>query len=59
LFGGIHHQALNSPVISGAALRAHRIAIAACFVFQREISHSVFWDFFDSIDPKRMSCRKR
>jgi hypothetical protein len=27
------------------------MAIAACFVFQREISRSVFWDFFDSIDP--------
>ena len=25
------------------------MAIAACFVFQREISRSVFWDFFDSI----------
>jgi hypothetical protein len=29
------------------------MAIAACFVFQREISRSVFWDFFDSIDPFR------
>jgi hypothetical protein len=27
------------------------MAIAACFVFQREISRSVFWDFFDSIGP--------
>jgi hypothetical protein len=27
------------------------MAIPACFVFQREISRSVFWDFFDSIDP--------
>jgi hypothetical protein len=34
---------------SGAAQKAHRIAIAACFVSQREISRSVFWDFFDSI----------
>jgi hypothetical protein len=25
------------------------MAIVACFVFQREISRSVFWDFFDSI----------
>jgi hypothetical protein len=25
------------------------MAIAACFVFQREISRFVFWDFFDSI----------
>jgi hypothetical protein len=29
------------------------MAIVACFVFQREISRSVFWDFFDSIDPLR------
>jgi hypothetical protein len=29
------------------------MAIPACFVFQREISRSVFWDFFDSIDPER------
>jgi hypothetical protein len=29
------------------------MAIAACFVFQREISRSVFCDFFDSIDPNR------
>jgi hypothetical protein len=29
------------------------MAIAAYFVFQREISRSVFWDFFDSIDPNR------
>jgi hypothetical protein len=27
------------------------MAIAACFVFPREISRSVFWDFFDSIGP--------
>jgi hypothetical protein len=29
------------------------MAIAACFVFQREISRSVFWDFFDSIGQIR------
>jgi hypothetical protein len=29
------------------------MAIAACFVFQREISRSVFWDFFDSIGQTR------
>jgi hypothetical protein len=29
------------------------MAIAACFVFQREISRSVFWDFFDSIGHGR------
>jgi hypothetical protein len=27
------------------------MAIAACFAFQREISLSVLWGFFDSIDP--------
>jgi hypothetical protein len=31
------------------------MATAAYFVFQREIGRSVFWDFFDSIDPKRTS----
>ena len=51
LFGGIHHQAVNSPVTSLVELRAHRMVIAACFIFRREISRSVFWDFFDSIDP--------
>jgi hypothetical protein len=55
LFGGIHHQAANSPVISVMALKVHRIAIAACFVFLREISRSACWDFFDSIDPFRKS----
>jgi hypothetical protein len=34
-------------------LKAHRMAIAACFVFRREISRSVFWDFFDSIGRKQ------
>jgi hypothetical protein len=29
------------------------MAIAACFVFQRETSRSVFWDFFDSIGQNR------
>jgi hypothetical protein len=29
------------------------MAIAACFAFQREISSSVLWDFFYSIDPTR------
>jgi hypothetical protein len=37
------------------ALKVHRIAIAACFVFLREISRSACWDFFDSIDPFRKS----
>jgi hypothetical protein len=31
------------------------MAIAACFVFPREISRSVFWDFFDSIGQTRTS----
>jgi hypothetical protein len=30
----------------------HRMAIGACFVFRRKFSRSVFWDFFDSIDPE-------
>ena len=33
------------------------MAIAACFVFQREISRSVFWDFYDSMDPNEKSRR--
>jgi hypothetical protein len=33
------------------------MAIVACFVFQREISRSVFWDFFDSIRQTRKSSR--
>jgi hypothetical protein len=33
------------------------MAIGPCFVFQREISRSVFWDFFDSIGPER-KCKK-
>jgi hypothetical protein len=45
LFGGTRRQAANSPVTSVVELRAHRMSIAACFVFQREISRSVFWDF--------------
>jgi hypothetical protein len=38
------------------------MAIAACFVFRREISRSVFWDFFDKYRPKATStkrCRSR
>jgi hypothetical protein len=42
LFGGIHRQVVNSPVTSVVELRAHRMAIAACFVFQQEISRSIF-----------------
>jgi hypothetical protein len=38
-------------------LRGHRMAIAACFAFQREISSSVLRDFFDSIDPNRRFIR--
>ena len=50
---GDRRQAVNSPATSVVELRAYRMAIAACFVFQREISRSVFRDFFDSIDPTR------
>jgi hypothetical protein len=50
LLGGTRRWAVNSPATSVVELRAYRMAIAACFVFQREISRSVFWDFFDSID---------
>jgi hypothetical protein len=55
LFGGILCQATNSPVTSVVEPKAHRMAIGGCFVFRREISRSVFWDFFDSIDPDRTS----
>jgi hypothetical protein len=41
---------VNSPVTSAVELRARRMAIVACFVFQREISRYVFWDFFDRAD---------
>jgi hypothetical protein len=44
---------VNLPMTSVAELRSHRIAIAACFAFRREISSSALWDFFDSIDPKQ------
>jgi hypothetical protein len=46
---------VNLPMTSVVELRGHRMAIAACFAFQREISSSVLWDFFDSIDPERTS----
>src|ERR1700751_3281019 len=55
LLRGTRRWAVNSPATSVVELRAYRMAIAACFVFQREISRSVFWDFFDSIDPFRTS----
>jgi hypothetical protein len=29
------------------------MTIGACFVFRREISRSLFWDFFDSIGHER------
>jgi hypothetical protein len=51
--GGSHHQTVNLPTISVVELRGHRMGIAACFAFQREISSSVLWGFFDSIDPHR------
>jgi hypothetical protein len=40
---------VNLPMTSVMELRGHRMAIAACFAFQREISFSVLRDFFDSI----------
>ena len=49
LRGGTRRLAVSSPATSVVELRAYRMAIAACFVFQHEISRSVFWDFFDSI----------
>jgi hypothetical protein len=48
---------VNLPMISVMELRGHRVAIAACFAFQREISSSVLRDFFDSIDPNRTFIR--
>src|SRR5664279_6648986 len=47
--GGSHHQMVNLPMTSVMELRDHRMAIAASFAFPREISSSVFRDFFDSI----------
>jgi hypothetical protein len=46
---------VNLSMTSAAELRSHRIAIAACFAFRREINSSALWDFFDSIDPNRIS----
>jgi hypothetical protein len=36
---------VNLPITSVMELRGHRMAIAACFAFQREISSSVLRDF--------------
>jgi len=44
---------MNTPVTSAVERETRRAAIVACFVFQREISRYVFWDFFDSIGPFR------
>ena len=44
---------VNLPMTFVMELRGHRMAIAACFAFQREISSSVLWDFFDSIGQTR------
>jgi hypothetical protein len=49
-----HHQMVNLPMTSVAEHRGHRMAIAACVAVQREISSSVLWDFFDSIDPQEI-----
>jgi hypothetical protein len=40
---------VNFPMTFVVDHRGHRMVIAACFAFQREISSSVLWDFFDSI----------
>jgi hypothetical protein len=42
-------------VTSVVELKAHRMAIAACFVFRREISRKAVWDFFDRIGHFRKS----
>jgi hypothetical protein len=55
--GGSHHQMVNLSMTSAAELRSHRIAIAACFAFWREINSSALWDFFDSICQERKSRR--
>jgi hypothetical protein len=39
---------MNSPATSATGLRAYQRAIAACFVFQQEISRKAVWYFFDS-----------
>ena len=59
LFGGIHHQAMNSPMTSVVALRAHRMATVACFVFQREISRTAFREFCNTICQQRTSTTRR
>jgi hypothetical protein len=46
---------VNLPMTSVMEPRGHRMAIAACFAFQRETNSSVLRDFFDSIDPRRTS----
>jgi hypothetical protein len=45
---------VNLPMTSVVELRSHRMAIAACFAFRREISSSALWDFFDSIGRVEM-----
>src|SRR6195256_5218767 len=49
LCGGPHHLAMNSRATSIAGLRPHQSAMAACFVFWREISRTAFWDFCNTI----------
>jgi hypothetical protein len=46
---GPHHQAMNSRATSIAGLRSRQSAMAACFVFWREISRTAFWDFCNTI----------
>jgi hypothetical protein len=50
---------VSLPMTSVMELRGHRMAIAACFAFQREISSSVLWDFFDSIPRSDVSNVRR
>jgi hypothetical protein len=49
---------VNLRMTSVMELRDHRMAIAACFAFRREISSAVLWDFFDSIDPSETLAAK-
>jgi hypothetical protein len=53
--GGLNQSVQHSNLLAEMEYGHEAMAIAACFVFQREISRSVFWDFFDSIDPSRKS----
>jgi hypothetical protein len=47
--GDPHRLSMNSRATSTAGLRLHQSAMAACFVFRREISRTAFWDFCNKI----------